>query len=766
MMDMAEEKVDSEKFNSSLLEKKYLSDDNDNDAEDNEVVDTEDVLSILNEEISGDEHLLGRSTYLLDGEESSSDAELAEEEGEDEDEEEGEEKRRSYRERPDHNKIFELISSLQGRDFQGDEWENDDDAGYITISLTEDEFFDLENRNLVKIFAEKSAISSPKSPTTISSTTAVMPPPPPPLEDSKEDEDKILPPPPLVTNDETESVPVPPAVPPVAALTDGAFGSLPVESDYVPAHRDPFQCVPDDINNTMYKRQSMGERRRSEIIGQHRFEGADGGLHCYFNLKVIFEPYRTGFEESKDFKHQKGTLIAGRYEVYDVLGTAAFSTALQCIDLAADVDNGENEWVCLKVIKNNKDFFDQSLDEIKLLQYINSRELLKENLYEFGRYIRENSLEIYYTLPRLKRIAKQLIHCDVKPENIVIKSFSRCEVKLIDFGSSCFTTDHLTTYIQSRSYRAPEVILGHNYDGRIDIWSVGAVLAELYTNYVLFQNDSVATMLSRIIGILGPFPREFLAGCREAGKYFTASNIVYEREENDPSTFHLIFPKKTTLRDRLHMPAASTSSGKQLSDEDLFVDFIRSLLYLDCDTRPTATQALAHPWLADADTVQFTEYIIGQPRAAEDIDDNVYEDDEDYEEDDLDDLEGDEGEDQDDYDEDATVTAAQSLPVVQPDHPYDSEGASTQEKYKTRGEEAGDEYDGEAEDEGDGETEEAVSPKVLLHKIEAAPSVNPVEEVPEVKEVIASTNPEEGDEGNEADASSGSESDNEDSSSH
>jgi serine/threonine protein kinase len=229
---------------------------------------------------------------------------------------------------------------------------------------------------------------------------------------------------------------------------------------------------------------------RSEIIGQHRFQGVDGDMHCFFQLKVIFEPYRTGFEEQKDFQPPKGTIIAGRYEVYDILGQAAFSTALQCYDLAADEEKHDSNWVCLKVIKNNKDFFDQSLDEIKLLQYINSHgdpdshhvlrlidffyykehlfivsELLKENLYEFGRYIMENQLEVYYTLPRLKRIAKQilealqfihqlkLIHCDVKPENIVIKSFSRCEVKLIDFGSSCFTTDHLTTYIQSRSYR-------------------------------------------------------------------------------------------------------------------------------------------------------------------------------------------------------------------------------------------------------------------------------------------------------------------------
>lgn len=92
-----------------------------------------------------------------------------------------------------------------------------------------------------------------------------------------------------------------------------------------------------------------------------------------------------------------------------------------------------------------------------------------------------------------------------------MQSFSRCEVKLIDFGSSCYTSDHLTTYIQSRSYRAPEVILGMPYDARIDIWSIGAVLAELHTGYVLFQNDSVPTMLSRITGIMGPFEKHVLA---------------------------------------------------------------------------------------------------------------------------------------------------------------------------------------------------------------------------------------------------------------
>jgi serine/threonine protein kinase len=88
-----------------------------------------------------------------------------------------------------------------------------------------------------------------------------------------------------------------------------------------------------------------------------------------------------------------------------------------------------------------------------------------------------------------------LIHCDLKPENVLIRSYSRCEVKIIDFGSSCFVTDHLTSYVQSRSYRAPEVILGLPYDQQIDMWSLGCIIAELWTGRVLFQNDSLATLL-------------------------------------------------------------------------------------------------------------------------------------------------------------------------------------------------------------------------------------------------------------------------------
>lgn len=97
------------------------------------------------------------------------------------------------------------------------------------------------------------------------------------------------------------------------------------------------------------------------------------------------------------------------------------------------------------------------------------------------------TIQVLEALQFLHRLG--LIHCDLKPENILVKSYSRCEVKVIDLGSSCFETDHLCSYVQSRSYRAPEVILGLPYDKKIDIWSLGCILAELCTGNVSFFEE-------------------------------------------------------------------------------------------------------------------------------------------------------------------------------------------------------------------------------------------------------------------------------------
>jgi serine/threonine protein kinase len=115
--------------------------------------------------------------------------------------------------------------------------------------------------------------------------------------------------------------------------------------------------------------------------------------------------------------------VAGRYQILEYLGSAAFSKAIQCRDLVTD------KLVCMKIIENNKDYFDQSIDEIKLLKYINNNgnvdeknvlriydyfyhkehlfivtELLKDNLYEFYKFNRENEPEPYFTIGRLQRV--------------------------------------------------------------------------------------------------------------------------------------------------------------------------------------------------------------------------------------------------------------------------------------------------------------------------------------------------------------------------
>lgn len=72
---------------------------------------------------------------------------------------------------------------------------------------------------------------------------------------------------------------------------------------------------------------------------------------CY-NLKVVFDREKTGFEETKDFPIIINSIIAGRYQVVEYLGSAAFSKAIQCYDIHTE------QMVCLKIIENNKDYFD------------------------------------------------------------------------------------------------------------------------------------------------------------------------------------------------------------------------------------------------------------------------------------------------------------------------------------------------------------------------------------------------------------------------
>jgi len=84
----------------------------------------------------------------------------------------------------------------------------------------------------------------------------------------------------------------------------------------------------------------------------------------------------------------------------------------------------------------------------------------------------------------------RIIHCDLKPENILLKQANKSGIKIVDFGSSCFEDEIIYTYIQSRFYRAPEIILGLRYTIAIDMWSFGCIMAELYMGYPIFPGEN------------------------------------------------------------------------------------------------------------------------------------------------------------------------------------------------------------------------------------------------------------------------------------
>ena len=188
-------------------------------------------------------------------------------------------------------------------------------------------------------------------------------------------------------------------------------------------------------------------------------------------------------------------------------------------------------------------------------------ELLDMNLYELLKQnqfrglplslIRHFASEIVEALGVMEEAG--IIHCDLKPENILLattalhpqpkvvvptdppttlssknskssssssSSKQHSSVKVIDFGSACFEGRTMYTYIQSRFYRSPEVLLGLPYDAAIDMWSLGCICAEMFLGLPIFPGVSEHNQLSRVVEMLGAPPEFMLEHGKNTPKYF------------------------------------------------------------------------------------------------------------------------------------------------------------------------------------------------------------------------------------------------------
>ncbi|KAG7333108.1 hypothetical protein KOW79_003243 [Hemibagrus wyckioides] len=127
--------------------------------------------------------------------------------------------------------------------------------------------------------------------------------------------------------------------------------------------------------------------------------------------------------------------------------------------------------------------------------------MLEKNLYKLQmengfrplpvRNIRTITCQMLTALDKLRKLSIIPDGADLKLENIMTVNQQRFpfRVKLIDFGSSSIFSDVRFVkepYIQSRFYRAPEILLGLPFCEKLDMWSLGCVMAELYLGWPLY----------------------------------------------------------------------------------------------------------------------------------------------------------------------------------------------------------------------------------------------------------------------------------------
>ncbi|KAM4696306.1 homeodomain-interacting protein kinase 4 [Rhinophrynus dorsalis] len=209
------------------------------------------------------------------------------------------------------------------------------------------------------------------------------------------------------------------------------------------------------------------------------------------------------------------------YEILEVLGRGTFGVVMKSRkrdtnELVAikilqkdHVRNYiiENE---LKLLKTMRDVDKERFFIIHFHEYFEDEskhclvfELLQQSLFEYHkstnfspipvRHIRTIATQILVALSKLNELS--IIHADLKPENIMLVDQAKYpfRIKVIDFGSAITFSrvrDMKVPYIQSRFYRAPEILLGLPFWENVDMWSLGCIIAELHLGFPLYPGNN------------------------------------------------------------------------------------------------------------------------------------------------------------------------------------------------------------------------------------------------------------------------------------
>ncbi|ESN96202.1 hypothetical protein HELRODRAFT_68132, partial [Helobdella robusta] len=338
-------------------------------------------------------------------------------------------------------------------------------------------------------------------------------------------------------------------------------------------------------------------------------------------------------DENHDYIVMHGEKWDDRYEVDSLIGKGSFGQVVRAYDTLL------NEQVAVKIIKNKKTFTSQAYIEIELLKLMNNQnselkrlivklkrnfiwkqhlclvfELLSFNLYDLlrntnfmGVSINLTSKFIYqlcHALSFLSQPQVSIIHCDLKPENVLLCNPKRSAVKVVDFGSSCQVGKMIYQYIQSRFYRSPEVLLGLPYDTSIDMWSLGCIMVELHTGKPLFAGSNEFDQLMKIIEVLGLPPTQMLDSASKTKKFFDVlpygkTGIIYVPKKSKDGLQYQS-PGQLLLSEILGVFTGGPEGRRQgelghsVEDYLHFLDLVLKMLQLNPKNRIKPDEALQH----------------------------------------------------------------------------------------------------------------------------------------------------------------------------
>ncbi|KAM6153670.1 homeodomain-interacting protein kinase 4 [Erethizon dorsatum] len=337
------------------------------------------------------------------------------------------------------------------------------------------------------------------------------------------------------------------------------------------------------------------------------------------------------------------------YDIIEVLGKGTFG------EVAKGWRRSTGEMVAIKILKNDAYRSRIIKNELKLLRCMRGLdpeeahvirfleffhdalkfylvfELLEQNLFEFqkennfaplpARHIRTVTLQVLRALARLKELA--IIHADLKPENIMLVDQTRCpfRVKVIDFGSASIFSEVRYVkepYIQSRFYRAPEILLGLPFCEKVDVWSLGCVMAELHLGWPLYPGNNEYDQVRYICETQGLPKPHLLHAARKAHHFFKrnphpdATNPWQLKSSADYLAETKVRPlerRKYMLKslDQIETVNCSGAVGRlsfpdrealaELADLKSMVELIKRMLTWESHERISPSAALHHPFV-------------------------------------------------------------------------------------------------------------------------------------------------------------------------